>query len=70
MNKPSKLQDFRIALILTPSGIDAITILNNDPTLRSESFHICSLLNDCFLEFEENFKDKYKTLISGEIADG
>jgi len=70
MNKPDKLQDFKIALILTPRGIDAITVLNNDPTLRSNSFHICSLLNDCFLNFEKAFIDKYKNFTNQDLTNG
>ena len=67
MSKPDKLQDFKIALILTPRGIETVTVLNKDPIIRSKSFHICSLLSDCFIEFEESFKDKYKALL-GDIA--
>ena len=69
MKNPIKLKDFKIAIILTPGGIDAITLLSNDQSIRSESFHICSLLNDCFIDFEESFKEKYKAII-GDISDG
>jgi hypothetical protein len=70
MKKYITSQDFKIALILTPNGIDAITVLNNDPNVRRDSFHICSLLSDCFLNFEKTFIDKYKNFTNQNLTNG
>jgi len=68
--KGHNLKDFKIAIILTPKGIDSISILNREPAIREASFKICSSLSEDFLLFEKKFKHKLGSLIKQDIGHG
>jgi len=70
MNKDIRSHDFRIALILTNNGIDGLTVLSHDPDTREQAFRMCSLLNNCFIRFEKNFKDDFEKLIRKDDSIG
>jgi len=63
-------EEFKIAILLTPKGIETIAVLNKDPAIRKECFEICSKLSEDFLEFEKKFKDKLGSLIKQDIGHG
>jgi len=59
-------EEFKIAILLTPKGIETIAVLNKDPAIRKECFKICSKLSEDFLEFEKHLpKEGKKILLKG-----
>jgi len=63
-------EEFKIAILLTPKGIETIAVLNKDPAIRKECFKICSKLSEDFLEFEKHFIDKYKNFTNQDLTNG
>ena len=56
----------KIAIILTPDGIDTVTVLSMRTKARREGYRLCSLLEDEFHKFEQAIKEKLKMLKKGK----
>ena len=63
-------EEFKIAILLTPKGIETIAVLNKDPAIRKQTFKLCSFFNEDFLLFEKKFKHKFRSLKKQDIGHG
>lgn len=50
----------KIAIILTPNGIDTVTVLSTGSEARKAGYKLCSLLEDEFHRFEMDILEKLR----------
>jgi len=56
----------KLAIILTPDGIDTVTVLSTGSEARKAGYRLCSILEDEFHKFEQAIKEKLKMLDEGK----
>lgn len=56
----------KIAIILTPDGIDTVTVLSTGSEARKAGYRLCSILEDEIHKFEQAIKEKLKMLVEGK----
>lgn len=60
----------RIALILTPDGIDTVTVLSSGSEARKAGYRLCSLLEDEIRTFEAAILIKLQSRVEFEEGKG
>jgi len=56
----------KIGIIITPNGVDSITVLNEDWDGRTDAFKLLSIIEHEVKKFEENLLEKIKTANENE----
>jgi hypothetical protein len=57
----------KIAIILTPDGIDTVSVLSTGTEARKAGYKLCSLLEDEISKFEKLIQDKIRVLEMVEL---